>query len=117
MNPQPITRRESRRFLPYLLALQHPPGRLLQRAAIALLFLAVLPAPLAAVDFAAVTDKARTLAASPYQAPPAVPKFLRELDYSQYQDIRFDPEQSLWREAASNFQVMLVPPGCSTATQ
>ncbi len=36
---------------------------------------------------------------------------MRELSYSQYQDIRFDPEKSLWRESGSRFQVMLVPPG------
>lgn len=110
-----------------LCALNLPPGRsggrerscsrsvlpivLARWTALALLILAGCPNPLAAFEFATVIDRAKSLAASPYQAPPAIPKFMRELDYSQYQDIRFDPEKSLWREAGANFQVMLIPPG------
>ena len=89
----------------------HLPIVLARWTALALLILAGCPNSLAAFDFATVIDRARILAASPYQAPPAIPKFMRELNYTQYQDIRFDPEKSLWREAESNFQVMLIPPG------
>lgn len=73
--------------------------------------LAANPGPASAFDFATVIDKARLLATQAYQAPQAAPKFMRDLTYSQYQDIRFDPEKSLWRESASRFQLMLIPPG------
>ena len=84
---------------------------LIRWTALLLLLMAGFPHSLAAYEFATVINRAETLAASPFQAPPAVPKFMRELDYSQYQDIRFDPEKSLWRETGANFQVMLIPPG------
>ncbi|MDP3481116.1 MAG: glucan biosynthesis protein, partial [Desulfoprunum sp.] len=71
----------------------------------------LMPAPASAFDVQTVIDKAGSLASKPYQAPQAIPKFMRELSYSQYQDIRFDPEKSLWRESGSRFQVMLMPPG------
>lgn len=58
-----------------------------------------------------VITKAETLAAQPYKAPSAIPRFMRDLSYDQYQGIRFKPESSLWQDAASDFKVMLVPPG------
>ncbi|WP_455385713.1 glucan biosynthesis protein [Acidihalobacter prosperus] len=61
--------------------------------------------------FGQVVDKARALAAQPYEAPAEVPKFLRELDHSTYRQIRFKPEHALWRAADSRFQVSLVSPG------
>lgn len=77
------------------------------------LFLAVvLPATAASpIDFARIVKLAETLASNDFQSPPKIPDFLRGLKYQQYQNIRFDPEQSLWRESNSNFQVMLIPPG------
>ncbi len=71
----------------------------------------ILPVPAPAFEFQTVLDKAKTLATEPYQEPRPIPKFMRDLSYSQYQDIRFDPEKSLWRESKSRFQVMLLPPG------
>ena len=62
-------------------------------------------------DFVTLTERARVLAAQPYQAPDPVPRFLQELSYEQYQDIRFDPDKSLWRQHSSPFKVMLVAPG------
>ncbi|WP_292016612.1 glucan biosynthesis protein G [Marinobacter sp. HL-58] len=64
-----------------------------------------------AFEFREVVDRARELAESKYQPPPEVPGFLRDLNYRDYQAIRFDPEASLWREGRSRFRVMLVPPG------
>jgi len=64
-----------------------------------------------AFEFEEVIDKARTLAERKYQPPPEVPGFLRDLDYQNYQAIRFNPDVSLWREGRSRFQVMMVPPG------
>jgi periplasmic glucans biosynthesis protein len=61
-------------------------------------------------EFQQVVDKARALAEATYQPPREIPKFMRDLSYSEYQNIRFKPEQSLWRDD-SRFQVMLLCPG------
>jgi len=61
--------------------------------------------------FSSVIEQARQRAAHAYEAPEAIPNFMRELSYSQYQDIRFDPEKSLWKQGQSPFQVMLMAPG------
>jgi len=61
--------------------------------------------------FDTVIAQARELAQKPYQAPPQVPKFIRDLSFARYQDIRFNPDKSLWRDSHSRFQVMLVSPG------
>jgi glucans biosynthesis protein len=58
-----------------------------------------------------VVRLAKESASQPYKAPPQVPRFLRELSYNDYQNIRFNPDKSLWQDNKSNFQVMLVPPG------
>lgn len=72
-------------------------------------FLYTIPAQ--ALEFGEVVDKARALAEEKYEQPPEVPGFLRDLDYREYQSIRFNPEASLWREGLSLFRVMMVPPG------
>lgn len=61
--------------------------------------------------FENVVESAKQLSASPYKAPDQIPRFMQDLNYNQYQDIRFNPEKSLWQDAKSKFQVMLVPPG------
>lgn len=79
-----------------------------------ILFGAVAALPLAAnaaFTFDDVVERARALAAQPYQAPVPIPKFMRELSYHAYQGMIFDPKQTLWRESRSNFQVMLMPAG------
>ena len=58
-----------------------------------------------------VTSLARQLAAEPFKPPPPVPDFLKQLSYDDYRDIRFDSEQSLWKEPGSNFQVQFIHPG------
>lgn len=70
-----------------------------------------LPAHARDFDFKDVIDKARTLAQQSYQAPLSIPRFMQELNYDQYQNIRFKPEQSLWWTSHSRFQVMLISPG------
>ena len=65
----------------------------------------------AAVSYEDVVKRARDTAAAPYKAPKPIPKFLRELSYDQYQNVRFNPGKSLWQDKGSRFQVMLVPPG------
>lgn len=62
-------------------------------------------------SFDTVIAKAKALSGKPYKAPQPVPKFIKDLTFAQYQDIRFKPEQSLWRKSSSRFQIMLVPPG------
>lgn len=58
-----------------------------------------------------VIAKAESLAAQAYKAPPAIPRFMRELNYDQYQGIRFKPENSLWQDTESDFKAMLMPTG------
>ena len=64
-----------------------------------------------ALEFREIVEKAKARAEGEYQSPPAVPGFLRNLSYRDYQSIRFNPQASLWREGHSRFQVMTVPPG------
>jgi glucans biosynthesis protein len=70
-----------------------------------------LPAQARDFDFQDVIEKAKTLAQQSYQEPEPVPRFMQELNYEQYQGIRFKPEQSLWRSSHSRFQIMLISPG------
>lgn len=65
----------------------------------------------AAFDFQDVARVARQVAEEPWEAPPTVPEFLRNLSYDAYRDIRFRGRYSLWHESGTNFQVMLVAPG------
>jgi len=76
-----------------------------------LLILLCQSALAAAFDFEQLVDRARDLSTQAYKAPQQVPRFMRELSYDEYQNIRFDPEQSLWRDSKSRFQVMLFPAG------
>ncbi len=64
-----------------------------------------------AFDFENVVKKAEELANAPHQPLPSIPRFMRELNYREYQNIRFNPESSLWRDLSSRFQVMLICPG------
>jgi glucans biosynthesis protein len=70
-----------------------------------------LPVEARGFDFQNVIEKAQNLARKPYQAPEPISRIMQELNYEQYQGIRFKPEQSLWRSSRSNFQVMLISPG------
>lgn len=58
-----------------------------------------------------VSEKAKALADEKYQQPAQAPDFLKNLSYSDYQSIRFKPEESLWRSGESRFQVMMIPQG------
>lgn len=56
--------------------------------------------------FEQVQAKAAALAAKPFaENTPELPPFLSNLDYDQYRDIRFRPDQSLWRQDHLPFQV------------
>ncbi|MBN8467807.1 glucan biosynthesis protein [Corallococcus exiguus] len=59
-----------------------------------------------------VEEKARSLAAKPYQEPPiGVPPSFEKLTYDQYRDIRFRDSASLWREEALPFRAQFFHPG------
>lgn len=80
--------------------------------AIAVALVAVgMPAAAHAFDLSNVAKIAQQLAAKAYQPPPSVPGFLTGLDYNDYQQIRFQPDDSLWHQTNTNFQVMLIAPG------
>lgn len=64
-----------------------------------------------ALEFQDIVEKARDKAEGKYEPAPAVPGFLADLTYRDYQSIRFNPESSLWRKGKSRFQVRMVPPG------
>jgi periplasmic glucans biosynthesis protein len=66
-----------------------------------------VPAPAAEFKgFEQVQAKAAALAAKPFtENTPELPPFLSDLDYDQYRDIRFRPDQSLWRQDHLPFQV------------
>ncbi|MGH8275009.1 MAG: glucan biosynthesis protein G [Gammaproteobacteria bacterium] len=83
----------------------------LSAATLLALLAAILPGRAHAFGFSDVVAKAKALAAKPYVPPKSTPGFLRNLSYDEFQQIRFDPKQSLWHASHSNFQVMLVAPG------
>lgn len=58
------------------------------------------------------TNKAREMAKRPFQNPfGRIPNFLLELNYDQWRDIRFKPENSLWRLEKLPFEVQFFHPG------
>ena len=62
-------------------------------------------------DFATVVKKADRLAAITWQEPPAVPDWLVNISYDKWRDIRFKPDQALWRDVKLPFQVQFFHPG------
>ncbi len=74
----------------------------------------LLCAPLAALAFGLddVARQAEQLAKKPYVAPVSqVPEYLTSLDYAHYREIRFRPEQALWRKEGLPFQLQFFHPG------
>jgi len=64
-----------------------------------------------AFGFDQVAERARELAAKPYvPASVDLPADLKNLGYDQYRDIRFKPEQALWRAQGLPFEVMFFHP-------
>lgn len=87
----------------------------MRRIASILVFLGLLAgSPLSAFAFNLndVIRQAEQLAKKPH-AQPAVtlPEFLTQLDYAHYREIRFRPEQALWRKENLPFQVQFFHPG------
>jgi glucans biosynthesis protein len=84
--------------------------------AIATFLAAVSAAPRASAaapfDFEDVATKASHLAAKPFEVPKVrVPEWLGKITYDQWRDIRFRPDQALWRDKPLPFQVQFFHPG------
>ena len=63
-------------------------------------------------DFAAVVKKAEQLAGQGWTEPATTaPDWLGKITYDQWRDIRFKPDQALWREEKLPFQVQFFHPG------
>jgi len=60
-----------------------------------------------AFSFSVLKDRARELAAKPYQPEPGaeLPDFLKRLNYDQYQSLRFRPEQGPWKGERLPFSI------------
>ncbi|MGH7340972.1 MAG: glucan biosynthesis protein, partial [Candidatus Rokuibacteriota bacterium] len=59
-----------------------------------------------------VAQRAKKLAASAYNEPKGqVPDWLLKVSYDQWRDIRFRPEEALWRAKKLPFQVQFFHPG------
>lgn len=66
----------------------------------------------AAFDLDDVAANAEKLARRPFQPITGqVPKWLLELTYDQWRDIRFRPDRALWQDAKSRFTVQFFHPG------
>jgi glucans biosynthesis protein len=76
----------------------------------AFVFFAAASSP--AFTFEDVATRAKDLAAQPFQDPvQAVPRWLAELSYDQWRDIRFRPDRALWRDRELPFEVQFFHPG------
>ncbi len=63
-------------------------------------------------EFAQIQARAKALAAQPYHSvKQALPPFLANLNYDQYRDLRFKPENSWWLKPALPFQVQFFSRG------
>lgn len=68
--------------------------------------------PSAAFDLDDVAEKAERLARIDFREPAdQVPRWLLEITYDQWRQVRFRPDQALWREGGSPFQVQFFHPG------
>jgi len=64
-------------------------------------------------DFEDAAKHAEKMARSPFRDPHGVevPDWLLQISYDQWRDIRFKPEDSLWRDKNLNFEVQFFHPG------
>jgi len=62
-------------------------------------------------DYVDVVEEARLLAAEPFSEPEKIPEFLQRISYDQWRDIRFKPQDSLWRADNLPFEVQFFHTG------
>jgi glucans biosynthesis protein len=87
-------------------------GGLVAGACALLAVQAVAAAPAAGFGLADVAKRAEALARDAYRDPHGgVPDWLLQISYDQWRDIRFRPEQALWRGARTPFEVQFFHPG------
>jgi glucans biosynthesis protein len=90
------------------------PARAVCAAALAVCCFAAPAARAAAPAFGLeqVAERARDLASRPYEDPRGqVPKWLLDLSYDQWRQIRFRPELAAWRDRKLAFSVQFFHPG------
>ncbi|MFP2934582.1 glucan biosynthesis protein, partial [Pyxidicoccus sp. 3LG] len=70
------------------------------------------PASARAFTASTVVERARALAARPYQEPrPSLPEAYTHLSYDAYRDIRYRDAKALWRQDGLPFQAQFFHPG------
>lgn len=69
------------------------------------------PSQAARFGFDDVVAKARARAGEAYKPAREIPEFMQKLGYNEFRSIRFDIDQSLWRDAGSRFEIQLIPAG------
>ena len=63
-------------------------------------------------DFNELKNRAQNLAAAPYRSPDtSLPEELRQLDYDDMRNLRFDPKSAIWRMERLPFQLQFVHRG------
>lgn len=95
-----------------------PARKTLRAAGLMLCAAAALATSVAAADdgdariFKRIQKDAANLAARPYHPQaPSLPPFLADLNYDQYRDVRFRPDQSLWRSEKLPFEAQFFSRG------
>src|SRR6218665_1091957 len=70
------------------------------------------------VNFQSIESRAKDLANKPFVAPDkeSLPKWMKDLTYDQYRDIRFNPDRALWSQDKLPFRAMLFHPGYNFKT-
>jgi glucan biosynthesis protein len=61
--------------------------------------------------------KAEKLAARDYKEPPVVPDWLVNISYDQWRDIRFKPDQALWKTRSCRSRCSSSTRASSTSTR
>jgi len=74
--------------------------------AICLSLCALLPWAATATTWEALSARAQALSLQAYQPGPSIPDTLRDLNYDQMRDIRYRPDQALWRNQQLPFEAM-----------
>ncbi len=64
-----------------------------------------------AFRFQNLVDRADKLSKEPYRPPAGVPDFVAKISYDAWRDIRFDPQQALWKKENLPFTVQFFHPG------